>query len=114
MSSSTPSEVAEVSEDAAEAISGSAASSGDGGSVIDGFDLSGLGEYGTKAAKYLLKSFEAKSDGVSVERVREEYPVGDGPALMVRAVTRAVGVDDVPPPAEFIIGVVKTAKDGWK
>lgn len=115
MSSKNPAEVAEVSDDAAEAISNSAGGGGgDGGGMFSGVSLDSLDGTPKRVAKAGMKVCKSRGDGVGIETVKERYPVGDGPAMVAHELTRMIGVDDVPPPFGIIVGVLKTKRDGWK
>jgi hypothetical protein len=115
MSSKNPAEVAEVSDDAAEAIAGSTSGSGgDGGGMFSGVSLDALDGVPKRVAKAGMKICKARGDGVGIEEVKERYPVGDGPAMVAHEVTRMVGADDVPPPFGILVGALKTKRDGWK
>lgn len=55
-------------------------------------------------AKSLLQS---RGEGVDISTVQERYNAPEGLAWIVQGVTRWVGVDDVPPPADIVVGVLK-------
>jgi hypothetical protein len=115
MSSKDPTEVAQVSDEAAEAMAESVSNgSGSGGGSIPDVSLDSMGELPKRAGKAFLKICRSRGDGVGIESVKEQYPVGDGPAMVAHEVTRMVGVDDVPPPFGIIVGILKTKREGWK
>lgn len=60
-----------------------------------------------KVAKALLKPDE----GMSVEDVVKKYNCSEGAALTIRGITRAVGIDGVPPVIDIVVGLGKMASN---
>jgi hypothetical protein len=101
----SPDEFAELTpaerEDAMEAVSEATGDGGDGDGYSSFFDVDVFDLF-DRLPDGLVSG---RGEGKTVEEIQEEYSVGDGPAYIVRGVTRWFGVDDVPPIAEMAIGL---------
>lgn len=79
----------------------------DGNMSLPGFSDVPVDKVPTDLLKRAVKS---RGDGVTVEDVTDEYGVSDGPAFVVRGVTRMAGINDVPPVADIAVGLFKIVR----